>query len=131
MTVVIDASAVMAGLVDRDPSGDWARELWEAGELAAPHLLPVEVANALRRLVSSGDAEASTAAGALGDLAAVPVELYPFEGLAERVWELRGSLTAYDAWYVALAEALEAPLATLDRRLMRAPGPRCTFWTPP
>ena len=63
------------------------------------------------------------------ELLALPVELYPYEPFAPRVWEIRGGVTAYDAWYVAIAEALGVRLATLDRRLTRAPGPRCKFST--
>ena len=66
----------------------------------------------------------------MGDLVRLPIDLHPFEPVAERVWELRESVSAYDAWYVALAEALEVPLATLDVRLARAPGPRCSFVLP-
>ncbi len=58
------------------------------------------------------------------------VRLHPFEPFAERVWALRETVSAYDAWYVALAEALDAPLATLDVRLTQAPGPRCSFLVP-
>jgi predicted nucleic acid-binding protein len=58
------------------------------------------------------------------------VELYPFLPFQDRVWQLRESLTAYDAWYVALAEAHDVPLATLDRRLAASPGPHCGFLTP-
>lgn len=60
-----------------------------------------------------------------------PVVRYPYEPFAERVWELRPTVTPYDAWYVALAESLNARLATLDLRLSRAPGPRCGFVLPP
>ena len=59
------------------------------------------------------------------------VSLFPYAPLAQRIWELRGNVTAYDAWYVALAEALDCELATVDRRLSRAPGCRCPFLTPP
>jgi hypothetical protein len=59
------------------------------------------------------------------------VELFGYEPVADRVWSLRSAVTAYDACYVALAEALDAPLATIDLRLSRAPGPRCVFKTPP
>lgn len=61
----------------------------------------------------------------------LPVMLHPYPPFASRVWELRNNVSAYDAWYVALAESLEAPLVTLDRRLMRATGPRCAFSVPP
>ncbi len=67
---------------------------------------------------------------AYGDLVALSVEFYPFERFSDRVWELRHTVTAYDAWYVALAESLDLALATLDRKLTRAQGPRCEFVTP-
>lgn len=57
-------------------------------------------------------------------------ELFPFEPFAARVWELRNSVASYDAWYVAMAEDLEYPLATLDRRLAKSGGPKCKFLTP-
>ena len=59
------------------------------------------------------------------------VELYPFAPLAARIWELRAGVRWYDGWYVALAELLGAPVATLDRRLAHSAGPRCEFRTPP
>ena len=58
-------------------------------------------------------------------------ERCPFVPFASRVWQLRSNLTVYDAWYVALAEALDWPLITLDRRLSRAVGPRCEVIVPP
>jgi predicted nucleic acid-binding protein len=99
--------------------------------LAAPHLLPVEVANILRKAVLAGDVSEDTVALAHADLLSSRVELFPYEPLGPRIWELQSTTTGYDAWYVALAEALDAPLGTLDRRLSRASGPRCKFWTPP
>jgi predicted nucleic acid-binding protein len=59
------------------------------------------------------------------------VDLYPFAPLAVRIWEMRDDVRCYDAWYVALAELLDAPVVTLDRRLARSAGPRCEFRTPP
>jgi predicted nucleic acid-binding protein len=73
---------------------------------------------------------AASAGDALGRLVELNVELHPFEPFAARVWELRETVTAYDAWYVALAEALDVPLATVDTKLARAPGPRCSFVLP-
>jgi predicted nucleic acid-binding protein len=58
------------------------------------------------------------------------LDLFPFGPFAEWVWDLRDNLTSYDAWYVALAEALRCPVATLDKRLTRASGPKCSFITP-
>jgi predicted nucleic acid-binding protein len=128
--LVADASLVVAALIDGGKDGTWAHGLLGTDQLAAPHLMPVEVANILRRAVLSGDLSADSAALAHADLLALRVELFPYDPFAARVWELRGKLTSYDGWYVALAEALEARLATLDARLSRARGPRCRFETP-
>lgn len=131
MTAVVDASVIVAALVDDGPAGRWAEALVAAEPLAAPHLMPVEAANILRRAALAGDVSDDVAALAHADLVALPTELFPYEPFATRVWELRGSVTTYDAWYVALAESLAAPLATLDGRLARSPGPRCRFLGPP
>jgi predicted nucleic acid-binding protein len=131
VTAVVDASVVVAALVDGGPAGRWAEELFASTPLAAPQLMPVEVANLLRRAALTGDVSDDVAGLAHADLLALPVDLFPYELVAERVWELRGAVTAYDGWYVAVAESLDAPLATLDGRLARAPGPRCRFLGPP
>ena len=131
MTLVIDASLVVAALVDGGRTGRWAESALESGPLAAPHLMPVEVANILRRAALAGDITEDVAALAHADLLALRVDLFPYDAIAPRAWELRANLTAYDACYVALAESLRAPLATLDEKLARAPGPRCNFQTPP
>ncbi len=129
MTVVIDASAVVAALVDSGPDGQWA-EGFLTSVLAAPHLLHVEVANVLRRAASVGDITEDTASLAHSDLLELRVELVAYETVSARVWDLRHNLTAYDAWYVAVAELLDAPLATLDQRLVSSSGPTCEFRTP-
>lgn len=131
MTLVIDPGFVVAALVDSGPTGRWAESVLASGPLAAPHLMPVEAANILRRAVLAGTLSADGAGLAHADLVRLRVELFGYEPLAERVWALRGSVTAYDAWYVALAEALDAPLATIDLRLSRASGPACAFEVPP
>lgn len=130
MTLVVDASMVAAALVDGGPDGTWADEVLAHDQLAAPHLMPVEVANILRRAALSDDISADSATLAHADLLDLRVELFAYEPFALRVWELRDNLTAYDAWSVAIAEALDAPMATLDRRLVSASGPRCAFTTP-
>ena len=84
----------------------------------------------LRRQVHRGRLTAAAATLAHVELAELSVELYPYAVADRRVWELRNNLNAYDAWYVALAEQLEAPLVTLDRRLALASGPRCEFRVP-
>lgn len=131
MTVVVDAALVAAALIDDGPVGTWADGVVSRGDLAAPHLMPVEVANILRRTVLAGDLSVELATLAHNDLLALRVHLYPYEPFAQRVWELRENVTAYDAWYVSLAERLDGNLATLDRRLARASGPRCGFETTP
>lgn len=129
MTLVVDASAVVAALVDAGPDGQWAESLLTS-DLAAPQLLPAEVANVLRRAVKADEITDDVASLAHADLLDLRVELVSYAAVAPRIWELRHSLTAYDAWYVAAAELLDAPLATLDYRMVNSPGPRCTFQTP-
>lgn len=131
MTVVVDSSVVVAALIDAGPVGTWAESLLVSGPLAAPHLMPVEVANVLRRSALAGDISADVASLAHEDLASLRLELFPYMSCAARAWQLRSNITAYDAWYVALAETLEAPLATLDARLSHAAGTRCEFAVPP
>jgi predicted nucleic acid-binding protein len=130
MTLVVDSGLVVAALVDGGPVGTWADQLLVTDDLAAPHLMPVEVANVLRRAAASGEISADTATLAHADLLSLRVELFTYEPFAERVWELRENVTAYDGWYVAIAESLAARLATLDLRLTKAAGPRCGFATP-
>jgi predicted nucleic acid-binding protein len=101
------------------------------GRATAPHLMPVEAANILRRAQLAGDISADIASIAHRDLLDLHVELFPYEPFAARTWALRDNVSCYDAWYIALAEMLGAPLATLDGRLAMAPGPRCRFMTPP
>jgi predicted nucleic acid-binding protein len=89
--------------------------------------MPAEAANILRRSAAAGAISAQQASLAHADLLDLRVELFPYMPFAGRIWELRENVTCYDAWYVAIAEALNAPLATLDARLANAPGPRCRF----
>lgn len=131
MTLVVDSSVVVAALMDNGAAGAWAEGLLSAGHLAAPHLMPAEVGNVLRRAALAGDVAAVDASLAHEDLTSLRVELFPYNACAARVWELRENVTVYDACYVALAELLGAPLATLDVRLSRAAGPRCAFLLPP
>jgi predicted nucleic acid-binding protein len=98
--------------------------LRHAPALAVPHLLDVEVTQALRRLAASGAVSASDARTALSDLRDLPLQRYPHLALIPRAFELRANVTAYDGVYLALAEGLGADLYTRDRRLARAPGHR-------
>ncbi len=91
----------------------------------------VEASNILRRLEQRADISRIEATAAHADLPRLELELFPFSPFAERIWALRANLTSYDAWYVAVAEALGWPLLTLDRRLSRARGPTCEIITPP
>lgn len=131
MTLVVDASVVVAALLDTGAEGRWAEGVLVSDDLAAPHLLPVEAGNILRRLALHGEISEDAAALAHADLLDLRVTLFPYSLDGWRAWELRHNLTTYDAWYVALAESLEAELATLDARLAQAPGPRCRFRMPP
>lgn len=131
MSAVVDASVLVAALVDSGREGTWAEGVVEDGGLAAPHLLLAEASNILRRLEAARQLSSLEAGTAHRELLRLDVELFPFEPLAGRVWALRRTVTCYDGWYVALAEALDLPLATLDGRLARAPGPSCRFLTPP
>ena len=121
--IVLDASVVLEVLL-RMPAGVAVEErLFEPEEsLHVPHLVDVEVAQVLRRYALAAEVEAGRCRAALDDLAGLPLTRYPHDFLMSRVWDLRGNLSAYDAVYVALAEALDAPLLTRDRRLANAPG---------
>lgn len=130
MSVVVDSSVVVAALVDTGANGDWAEKILEEGALYAPELIRAEVANVLRRLERAKQITESEANAAYDDFMQLELELHAFEPFSERIWELRHNVVSYDAWYVALAEALELPLATLDVRLASAAGPECRFLTP-
>lgn len=130
MSAVIDASVVVAATVDSGRVGAWAEKLVREGPLVAPQLILVEATNILRRLELAAELSALEAASAHRDLLCLDLELVPFAPFAERVWELRKNVTSYDAWYVAVAERLGLPLATLDQRLARATGPACRFLLP-
>lgn len=125
MTIIVDASVVVAAFVDDGPDGRACEEVLVADHLMAPHLLPFEVANVIRRSTARGAIDPSEGALALTDINRLPIDLVPFAALSTRVWELRDNLTAYDGSYVALAELVDAQLITLDRRLAAAPGLRC------
>lgn len=130
MTLVVDASVVVAALIDSGPAGSWAEGLLASSDLLAPHLLPVEVASTLRNAAMTDRISWDAAALAHGDVVQISLRLLPYEPFADRVWELRHNVTPYDAWYVAVAEAADVPLATLDAKLAQASGPRCVFTLP-
>jgi predicted nucleic acid-binding protein len=121
---VVDAS-VMVELLLRMPGSERLQQrLARPKRLCAPALLDVEVAQALRRYAARGELSAERGTDAIELLLAFPIVRYGHEPLLSRVWQLRANLTAYDATYVALAEALRVPLLTADERLANAPGHR-------
>ena len=121
--IVVDASALLEALLGTAASAAVTRRIFEAGQtLHAPHLLDVEVVQVLRRYAIAGDLDDQRARAALDDLADFPIRRYPHGLLFPRAWELRNNFSVYDAVYVALAEALDAPLLTRDRRLANAAG---------
>jgi predicted nucleic acid-binding protein len=121
--IVVDASAALELLL-LTPTGRLIEaRVFRPGEtLSAPHLIDVEIAQVLRRYVLSGQVSARRCGEALDDWRAFRVHRYSHEPLLHRVWALRANLTAYDAAYVALAEAMDAPLLTRDARIAGAPG---------
>ncbi|MES1242014.1 MAG: type II toxin-antitoxin system VapC family toxin [Acidobacteriota bacterium] len=131
MSAVVDASLLVAATSDTGAEGRWAEGVVRSGSLVAPPLALVEATNILRRFEFEGRLGRMEAGAAARDLLLFDLELVPFSPFAERVWELRANVTSYDAWYVAVAEQCDLPLATLDRRLARATGPRCRFLLPP
>lgn len=121
--IVVDASAVLELLLQTPRADAVSARLFEPRDsIHAPHLLDVEVAQVLRRLVISRRLSHSRAADAISDLESLHIERYPHLPLLRRIWALRDSVTAYDAAYIALAEGLDAPLLTCDRKMARAHG---------
>jgi predicted nucleic acid-binding protein len=121
--IVLDASALVELLLGTDSGRLIAERIADPGlGLHVPHLADVEVAQALRRFVRNGELNVTSGRSALQDLRALDLERHPHEPLLDRVWALRDRLTAYDAVYLALAEALDTVLLTCDARLARAPG---------
>lgn len=119
--IVVDASAMLEALLQTPVSQDIRRRLL-AETLHAPHLLDVEVTQALRRYVHARDISAERGRVAVAELSEIPLRRYRHDVLLPRVWDLRDNLSAYDAVYVALAELLDAPLLTRDKRLAGATG---------
>ena len=121
--IVVDASAVLEVLLNTRTASKVAERLFAGNDtLHAPHLLDVEVAHALRRYAMSGDLDPARGLQALEDLTDFPLTRYPHDLFLPRIWELRHNVTAYDATYIVLAEALGALLLTRDAGLVSATG---------
>jgi predicted nucleic acid-binding protein len=121
--IIVDASALLETLLQMPAASAVEARLFAADQtLHAPHLVDLEVAQVVRRFAASGQIDEDRGRTALADLADLPLRRYPHDFLLPRIWDLRSNLTAYDAAYVALAEALDSPLLTRDRRLAGAPG---------
>lgn len=123
--IIVDASALLEFLLQTPRGTRVEARLYQGrDEFHAPHLVDVEVAQGLRRLVRTGEVSADRATEAIADLADLDVHRHAHLDLLARAWKLRDNLTAYDAMYIALAEALDAPLITCDGPLGKAPGHR-------
>jgi predicted nucleic acid-binding protein len=121
--IVMDASALVEALLGMPAAEEVEEWLFDTEQTVhVPHLLDIEVTQVVRKYTARGDIAAATGRTAVADLANLRLYRHSHELLLPRVWELRANLTAYDAVYVALAEALDAPLVTRDRRIAAAPG---------
>ncbi|WP_439632807.1 type II toxin-antitoxin system VapC family toxin [Glycocaulis sp.] len=119
--MIVDASALLEVLLRSAAASQLEALMFESGtSLHAPHLIDIEAAQVIRKFALSGKISPSVGADALADLAGFPLRRYPHDFLLPRIWELRHTVLAYDASYVALAEVLGMPLLTRDARLAAA-----------
>jgi predicted nucleic acid-binding protein len=124
--LVVDTSAIVGRLV-ADPPPETLADRLEGQSLHAPHLIDVEFLHVMRRMVARGLLAPARADVVRTDFSGLRITRYPHTLMLDRMWELRENLTAYDAAFVALAEALDAPLVTTDARLAASPGHRATI----
>lgn len=125
--IVVDASVLFEVVADTPVAEPIRARLAADADHAAPHVIDVEVFSVIRRERLRGALDATAATQAIEDLRDWPGERYGHRSLLERAWELRETVRGWDAVYVALAEALDAPLLTTDGRLASASGPTCTI----
>lgn len=125
--LVVDAGCLYEVVADTQPADLIRSRLAADEDHAAPHIIDVEVVNVIRRHELLGLLDPTAALQAVADLHDWPGERYGHRGLLARVWELRHNVRGWDAFYVALAEALDATLLTIDKRLARAVGPACSI----
>ena len=128
--LVVDAGCLFEALVGTPVGQQVKRLLKDDEDQAAPHVVDVETLNVIRRYHLLGRLDETAARQAAEDLRAWPGQRFGHQGLIPRVWDLRHNVRGWDAFYVALAEALDATLLTLDKRLARASGPRCRIQLP-
>lgn len=120
--IVLDASSAVEWLLDTSLGAQVDRFIGNARTVHAPYLLDVEILHSLRRLTLAGEIPLVRAAAAIEDLEGLRVKRYPHEDFRRRIWSLRANISAYDAAYIALAESLDAPFVTCDKKLASAPG---------
>jgi predicted nucleic acid-binding protein len=125
--IVVDASVLAPVVADEGDDGRRFRERLRDETVIGPDLLRVEVVSVLRRHAANGSLTAEQADVAVDDLLAFPILVFPTAPLLDRAWQLRHNISVYDSCYVALAEAVEHPLLTADRRLAAAPRVRCAI----
>lgn len=128
--LVVDTSAVLAALASRPSDPALVKRLADDGDLHAPHLIDIEILNALRGLVRGGQLSQDRAQDVRTDVEDLAITRYGHQPLADRIWAVRDNLTADDAAFVALAEALEVPLITCDARLARSPHVTAELFAP-
>jgi predicted nucleic acid-binding protein len=124
---VVDASLLIFAVGDEGAAGGAARRALRGRRLTAPSVVDLEVVTGVRRLLAQGRIDERRARSALQSFMAIPIRRQPHSPMLARVWALRDNVSPYDAAYVALAEALDVPLITADRRLAQAPGATCAF----
>lgn len=125
--LVVDASVIASAIVDAGADGQRFRDRLRGETIAGPDLLRIEVMSVVRRHANAGPLTPEQADAAIEDLIDLPISVFPTAPLLPRVWELRHNVSSYDGCYIALAEAVDGPLLTADRRLANAPGAHCVI----